>query len=279
VRRLTTVVALAATAGALGVPAATGDGGSLNYSSKLTAVKPAVKGLDLRVVDGDDALELRNGTGKNILVPGYEREPYLRFLVGGRVEVNVNSPAKYLNEERYGGVKIPAGVGPKAAPRWELVSSTGSYVWHEHRIHWMSTGTPPGVKDPASLTKVFDWAVPMSVGGDTVTAKGTLWWVPTGKKAQADALIAAAVAQEARDRKAGATQMTTVTKTVAAPPATEATIEAAPAAAAPTSGSGGGSALLWIVVGVLAAALAALGGYVLRLRRGNDPGRPAGEAW
>ena len=61
----------------------------------------------MRVVDGDDAIELRNATGKNILVPGYENEPYLRFLVNGRVEVNVNSPAKYLNEERYGGVTVP----------------------------------------------------------------------------------------------------------------------------------------------------------------------------
>ena len=58
------------------------------------------------MVDGDDALELRNATGANVMVPGYEGEPYLRFLKSGRVEVNVNSPAKYLNEERYGGVAI-----------------------------------------------------------------------------------------------------------------------------------------------------------------------------
>ena len=53
------------------------------------AVAPKTKGLVVRVVDGDDALELQNATGANVMVPGYEGEPYLRFLKGGRVEVNV----------------------------------------------------------------------------------------------------------------------------------------------------------------------------------------------
>ena len=60
--------------------AASADSGSPNYSSKLVAVTPKTKGLVVRVVDGDDALELRNATGGNVMVPGYEGEPYLRFL-------------------------------------------------------------------------------------------------------------------------------------------------------------------------------------------------------
>ena len=63
---------------------------SLNYRSKLVSVAPGVKGLTVTVVDGDDAVELRNATGKNVLIPGYENEPYLRFLTSGRVEINVN---------------------------------------------------------------------------------------------------------------------------------------------------------------------------------------------
>ena len=114
---------------------------------ELVAVAPATKGLTVRVVDGDDALELRNATGMNVMVPGYEGEPYLRFLAGGRVEVNVNSPAKYLNEERYGGVTVPKAASAKSRPRWQLVAQRGSYVWHEHRIHWMSTLEPPRVKE------------------------------------------------------------------------------------------------------------------------------------
>ncbi len=81
---------LAVIAAALAVtPAAFADAGSPNYSSRLMSVAPNVKGLSVRVVGGDDAIELRNTSGLNVLVPGYENEPYLRFLVNGRVEVNV----------------------------------------------------------------------------------------------------------------------------------------------------------------------------------------------
>lgn len=264
--------ALAVVCSALALaPAATADGGSLNYRSKLVSVAPGVKGLTVTVVDGDDAVELRNATGKNVLIPGYENEPYLRFLTNGRVEINVNSPAKYLNEERYGGVKVPKGADAKAKPRWELVAQGGRYTWHDHRIHWMSTDKPPQVKDAGKLAKVFDWVVPIGVGGERVKASGTLWWVPTGQRAKADALIAAALVREAESKQAE--------ETAAEEPAPAAeTSSADPTAAAPAS-SESSSLLLWVVIGVLALALAGAGAYVFLLRRRGDSARPTGEAW
>ena len=276
------VVALVATALAV-VPAALGDSGSPNYSSKLTSVAPGVKGLTVRVVDGDDALELRNASGLNVMVPGYENEPYLRFLVNGRVEVNVNSPAKYLNEERYAGVTVPKEASAGAKPKWVLLAQDGSYTWHEHRVHWMSTAQPPRVKASggAEFQKVFDWIVPLSVGGKRVKASGTLWWVPTGQLERADALIAAAVKKEARAKEAAAPASTGKGTTTAA--AEEAS---PPVAAAAQTASDSSSPVLWIVIAVLAVALVGAGVYVLRLRRHNspgpsaeDPGPEPGEAW
>jgi hypothetical protein len=267
-------VALAAT------PNAFADGGSPNYSSRLTSVAPKVKGLTVRVVDGDDAIELRNATRLNILVPGYENEPYLRFLVNGRVEVNVNSPARYLNEERYGGVTVPKTASAKATPRWELVAQGGRYIWHEHRVHWMSTDRPPKVEasDGSKLEKVFDWVVPMSVGGERVKASGTLWWVPTGQRDNADALIAAATAKQAQKVKPpGPAQPTPRAEEEPAPAVETAAAPLTPAPAEAASSSS--SPVLWIVIAILALALAAAGAYVVKLRRGDDPGRPAGEVW
>lgn len=277
-RRFSLIVALAL--GLVAVPTAGADGGSPNYSSRLTSIAPKVAGLTVRVVDGDDAIELRNATGLNILVPGYENEPYLRFLVNGRVEVNVNSPAKYLNEERYGGVTVPKSAGAKATPRWELVAQGGAYTWHEHRVHWMSTDVPPKVKasDGDTLEKVFDWVVPMSVGGKRVKASGTLWWVPTGQLAKADGLIAAATARLKQRAEAEA-------RAQAEPPAEEEPAPAAETAAVPLSpgadeaASNSTSPVLWAVIAALALALAAAGAYVIKLRRGDDPRRPAGEVW
>jgi hypothetical protein len=277
-RRVGLLIVLVIAAAA--VPTANADSGSPNYSSKLISVSPKVKGLAVLVVDGDDAIELRNATGLNIVVPGYENEPYLRFLVNGRVEVNVNSPAKYLNEERYGGVTVPKSASPKAKPRWELVADGGRYTWHEHRVHWMSTNRPPKVEasDGKQLEKVFDWVVPMSVGGDRVKASGTLWWVPTGQLAKADALIAAATAKQAQAAKAAAKPAATAEEEQTPAAAPEAA--GAPMAATPVDqGSSSGSPALWIVIAILVAALAAVGAYVVKLRRGGDPRRPAGEVW
>ena len=275
-RRLSLLGVLAAALAA--APNAIADAGSPNYSSKLISVAPSVKGLTVRVVDGDDAIELRNATGLNVVVPGYENEPYLRFLVNGRVEVNVNSPAKYLNEERYGGVSVPKTASGKAKPRWQLISQGGAYTWHEHRVHWMSTNRPPKVEasDGSKLEKVFDWVVPMSVGGEPVKASGTLWWVPTGQLAQADALIAAATAKEAQEAKAAA-QRPAQTEEEPAPAVETTAAPLTPTPAQATSDSG--SPVLWIVIALLALALAAAGAYVIKLRRGDDPGRTAGEVW
>ena len=277
-RRLGLMALLVASLAA--APTASADAGSPNYSSKLTSVAPKVKGLTIRVVDGDDALELRNATGLNVMVPGYENEPYLRFLVNGRVEVNANSPAKYLNEERYGGVTIPKNADPKAKPSWQLIAQGGSYTWHEHRVHWMSTNRPPKVEasDGNRLEKVFDWVVPLSVGGDRVKASGTLWWVPTGQLAKADALIAAATAKAAQEAKAAARAAAPQKTEETEPSASETT--AAPVAATPAEAtSDSGSSLLWVVIAILALALVGAAAYVVKLRRGDDPGRPAGEVW
>ena len=61
----------------------------------------------MEVLQGDDQLHLRNDTGRELLIEGYEGEPYLRFDADAGVFRNANSPATYLNEERYGGAPVP----------------------------------------------------------------------------------------------------------------------------------------------------------------------------
>ena len=117
----------------------------------------------MQVLQGDDQLDLRNDTGRELVIEGYEGEPYLRFGADGGVFRNANSPATYLNEERYGGVDVPASASKTATPRWERVSRGNSYNWHDHRIHWMSTIDPPKVRQAKDKPHhVFDWNVPGS---------------------------------------------------------------------------------------------------------------------
>jgi hypothetical protein len=134
----------------------------------------------MQVLNYDDRLQLINRSGKTVVVGGYDGEPYIRLLADGSVAVNRNSPALYLNEDRYGDVSVPPSARKDAAPVWKEISRTGRYEWHDHRIHYMAKGTPPQVKDRNERTKIFAWRVPIQVGDRPVQLRGDLFWQPQG---------------------------------------------------------------------------------------------------
>jgi hypothetical protein len=149
--------------------------GNPNYRSE---VRSSVPGVSARVADFDDRLELDVAPGLEVVVLGYEGEPYLRFRADSAVEVNRRSPAGYLNEDRFAAVEVPAQADPEAPPEWEPVASRDPYSWHDHRIHYMSRELPPQVDDESVETKVFDWRVPVLIDGRRDAITGTLTWVP-----------------------------------------------------------------------------------------------------
>ncbi len=152
--------------------------GNPNFRSDVRALTPATDGVTIEVLNRDDRLLLTNRSTKTIEIDGYEGEPYARVLPDGTVQVNRNSPATYLNEERDGDVPVPANAHQGAPVQWETQSKTGKFEWHDHRFHWMGTGTPPAVKDTSRTTKVNDWSIPVKVDGQTGAITGTLWWTP-----------------------------------------------------------------------------------------------------
>lgn len=156
-----------------------GEGGeATGFTSTVERVEPETAGLEIRVLDGDDQLLLTNETGSEIVVLGYDGEPYLRFSTDG-VYRNVRSPAVYLNADRYARGRIPESADPEAAPVWRLARTGSSYEWHDHRIQWMSTIAPDAVRaDPDSPRHVFDWEVPITVGGTPTAVRGSLDYEP-----------------------------------------------------------------------------------------------------
>jgi hypothetical protein len=167
-----------------------------NYETKLDAIRPSVEGLDVTTEGGDRYLVVKNDTGKLVSVAGYDDEPYLRFLPNGQVEANASSPARYLNEIRFGtpeNVTIPRSALATTKVKWEKVADGGSYRWFDHRIHWMEKEPPPVVKDESKRTTIFQWKVPAKVGATPVTLAGTLSWVPTASSSDSG-LSAGAIA-------------------------------------------------------------------------------------
>jgi hypothetical protein len=123
---------------------------------------------------------LTNNTERDVVIFGYQAEPYLWFVPGEGVYRNSLSPATYLNEDRYGDVDIPAGTSASAEPNWVQVSTANSYAWHDHRAHWMSRTDPPMViENPGSEHLILDFEIPLQIGDDgQITAGGSLRWLP-----------------------------------------------------------------------------------------------------
>ena len=124
-------------------------------------------------------VELRRTTAHQVVVLGYQGEPYLRLDADGVWE-NESSPAVYLNRDRFASQAPPASATPDAAPAWKRLHGGDSARWHDHRVHWMSTIPPPQVQaDPGRPRVIFaDNHVDLLVDGTPVSAVVKLSWVP-----------------------------------------------------------------------------------------------------
>ena len=174
--------------------AAHGDGGGLGFTSTVTAIVPAEEDIDAQVLEYDDRIELVNDTGQELVILGYEKEPYLTFR-DGQVYRNARSPATYLNADRFADVDLPAEADPSAPPRWEVVAEREAYDWHDHRIHWMAKEPPPRIAaKPDEAQHVYDWEIPATLGGEELAIEGSLDYAPPPSGNPVGLMIAFAVA-------------------------------------------------------------------------------------
>jgi len=142
----------------LTAPAAT------SFQARIDSVP---RGLEARVVDGDQRLWLRASPHLTAYVLGFGGEAYLRFSPDG-VAVNVRSPAYWLNRAR--PRTPPAGLTPTTPPVWKTISRGHSYSWHEDRLHSLAAVA----RTPGSAY-VGRWTIPVLAGGTMTRITGTLW--------------------------------------------------------------------------------------------------------
>ena len=159
------------------------------------------------MLGGDDRFQLTNRSKETVLVQGYDKEPYARITPDGTVAVNHNSPAFYLNTDRYGAVTVPKTASAQATPDWQVLDKTGVFEWHDHRMHYMSRDVPPIVKDKTQRTKIFDYDIPIKIGATQGQILGTLWWAPAkdgGRAGGRDRRVRGAGARGRRGGRGGA---------------------------------------------------------------------------
>ena len=151
-----------------------------NYRTRLTAIEPERGGLIVRVVEAGSRLELVNRTDEEVVVLGYQDEPYIRIDAKGGVFTNVRSPSTYINADREGSMQPPPDADPSAEPEWERVEDGLVARWHDHRAHWMGARDAPAVRRAPNERHVVipRWEVPVEVRGERVLVVGDLTWVP-----------------------------------------------------------------------------------------------------
>jgi len=149
-----------------------------NYRTRITAVTTPLPGVTVRVVDDGNQLELRNVGRHDVVVVGYDHEPYLRVGPRGTYE-NLNSPATYLDRVLSNPAPPPSRADPTASPDWHQVSGADTVRWHDHRAHWMGSLDPPVVaRDPGHAHLIQRFVLSLRSGSRTSRVHGDVWWIP-----------------------------------------------------------------------------------------------------
>jgi hypothetical protein len=167
--------------------------GNPDYRSVIDRVTPKVPGVSFEVLSYDSYMQLLDQHGHEVVIDGYEGEPYARVLKGGTVQVNEHSPALYLNDTRFPTSQVPPIANPKAPPKWKTVDDSGTFLWHDHRMHYGSTATPPQVTDTSRKAKIFDYTIPLRIDGKKGAIDGTLFWVGSPKASKLPFILAGIV--------------------------------------------------------------------------------------
>ena len=152
---------------------------SSNYQARVLAVRPPVPGLTVEVVDAGSRLRLVNTGPRDVVVLGYQLEPWL--WVGPRgVFENSRSPTLQMAGPRRADSPPPAAVDPGAPTSWRQVDAGQSVAWHDHRAHWEADEPPTQVRRAPGSTHVVipQWTVKLRSGGRLVDVVGEVRWVP-----------------------------------------------------------------------------------------------------
>ena len=177
------VAALLVVVGGMAPPAAAHTIGGVtatNYRTEITAITPPVPGLGFRLRDLGGRMEAENRTDRDLVLLGYQNEPYLRVGPGGVFE-NRRAPSLIQDKNPTSNelVALPPDVTPTAEPEWHRRSGGRTVSWPDHRVRWPSAD-PQSVKDNPGLeqTVVSRWSVAFLHGGDSIVVTGRIAWVP-----------------------------------------------------------------------------------------------------
>ncbi len=154
-------------------------GNTESVVESMTPVNPAVK---VDIVGGDAFVRVRVERGHTLRMNGYYDEEFLRIDADGIVSVNESAETFRISQDRYGtDVSTNGKVAEQGEAEWVVSSRNGTYLWHDHRVHWMGSGAPQTINDDGLVQQ---WAIAMTIDGASTVVSGNLylrdapgsWW-------------------------------------------------------------------------------------------------------
>jgi hypothetical protein len=139
----------------------------------VLAVEPRVHGVHVRIVDAGRRVELRNDSDTDLVVLGYDGEPYLRVGPDGAWR-NRRSPATFWNERADTVGSLPGAFDAALGPDWERLGHDPVVRWHDHRLHWQ--GPAPDADAPRRV--LATWTVELRLGDREVAVRGDILHEP-----------------------------------------------------------------------------------------------------
>jgi len=124
-----------------------------NYRTRVLAVRPPVPGLSVEAVDAGTRLRLANGGPEDVVVLGYQAEPWLRVPPGGVVTWH-DRRARWEADEPPPQVRRAPGSAHVVIPEWTVTLRTGGQLVDVvGEVRWVPGPSPlPWLAGAAVLT-------------------------------------------------------------------------------------------------------------------------------
>jgi hypothetical protein len=154
-----------------------------NYRSEIVGVNPKWVGVSVRLLDLGNRVELVNKGRADVVVLGYQGEPYLRVGPAGVFE-NRHSPSVALNKVTATGATTSTTVPPSnadalAPPEWRKTGEGNSVRWRDRRTRWEGPA-PAAVSAATDQTQVVvpQWLIGLRRGTEDASVSGRITYVP-----------------------------------------------------------------------------------------------------
>jgi len=150
-----------------------------DYSTTVKGLQPPIPGMQFQVYEGGNWVVLTNHTPHDAVVLGYLGEPYLRVGPSGSFE-NTASPSLALGQALPGDGLAPDPGASSVPVHWSKLGDGPSIGWHDHRVHWALTTSPPEVQRSPGVTHLVipDWQIPIRWNNHVVVISGNVVWSP-----------------------------------------------------------------------------------------------------